>query len=295
MVTLFLLLLLGPVCSGSSSLLLSCSLPFQNSTLLGLSHAGVLYYASTTPAECCMKCASMARCATWSYTGSLWTPSTPCHLSPYAPVTTEHNKEGCAGGSAPDAPPAPVPPSPPPPPPGPITGTFKVDTANTANTRQTIEGLGFEIQADSIGSGTDPSVGSKISGVPHDLVAEERTRLYNDMLLGFRTCRLALVRACTTSFLAHSRRTLILVADSDMRIAFSMTFRRQRACTSVGLMLHSNIWYRGGPLKWLSLLNCKPTAKYLGLMWSIGRLHRTGRVRSRCFHAVKGRLPHVGT
>ena len=55
-----------------------------------------------------------------------------------------------------------------------------------------IEGVGFEIQSDSIGSGFDPNVTNKVSGVPHDLVPSERERFYHQMLTGFRTCRLAL-------------------------------------------------------------------------------------------------------
>ena len=60
---------------------------------------------------------------------------------------------------------------------------------NTA--KQTILGLGVEIQNDSIGSGNNgmPTV---VEGIPHDLVPSERTRLYNDLLKGFRYARLAM-------------------------------------------------------------------------------------------------------
>lgn len=55
---------------------------------------------------------------------------------------------------------------------------------------QYIWGLGFEIQSDAIGSGNMglPEVNTS---VPHDLVPAERERLYNDMLKGFRYCRIA--------------------------------------------------------------------------------------------------------
>ncbi|MEW1864817.1 hypothetical protein AB0399_31355 [Streptomyces sp. NPDC088194] len=64
--------------------------------------------------------------------------------------------------------------------------------------RQTILGLGFEIQSDHIGA-TDNEMDPNdpvISGVPHDLVASERTRFYQQILKagrsdhGFRYCRL---------------------------------------------------------------------------------------------------------
>ncbi|MGI5179253.1 hypothetical protein ACQEVZ_23260 [Dactylosporangium sp. CA-152071] len=62
--------------------------------------------------------------------------------------------------------------------------------------RQTIWGLGVELQFDSIGSGNN-GLPEATTSVPHDLVTEERTRLYRDMLKvrpdrGFRYCRLAL-------------------------------------------------------------------------------------------------------
>lgn len=57
--------------------------------------------------------------------------------------------------------------------------------------RQTIWGLGVEIQSDTIGSGND-GLPDKVSGVPHDLIPSEKTRFYNDLLKGFRYVRLAL-------------------------------------------------------------------------------------------------------
>ncbi|MFB7927767.1 hypothetical protein ACFC4C_01530 [Streptomyces sp. NPDC056039] len=63
--------------------------------------------------------------------------------------------------------------------------------------RQTIWGLGFEIQSDSIGSGNNGMDDKVISGVPYDLTEGERDRFYRQMLMGggdrgFRYCRLAL-------------------------------------------------------------------------------------------------------
>ena len=56
--------------------------------------------------------------------------------------------------------------------------------------KQTIRGLGFEIQSDSIGSGNNGLPEEPIA-VPHDLVPAERQRLADEMLKGFRYCRLA--------------------------------------------------------------------------------------------------------
>ncbi|MFJ4682466.1 hypothetical protein [Streptomyces sp. NPDC088789] len=63
--------------------------------------------------------------------------------------------------------------------------------------RQTILGLGFEIQSDSIGSDNN-GLPDTVTGVPYDLTASERTRFYGQMLKGgrsdrgFRYCRLAM-------------------------------------------------------------------------------------------------------
>eukprot|EP00035_Acanthoeca_spectabilis_P000807 m.75729 g.75729 ORF g.75729 m.75729 type:complete len:537 (+) comp10441_c0_seq1:1-1611(+) len=99
---------------------------------------------------------------------------------PAAPVASPH--DGLASGLRVKTPP----------PPPPIVVSYSVDPTDPENDRQVIEGLGFEIQADSIGSGVNPAVGAKISGVPHDLTLSERERLNTEMLRGFRTCRLAL-------------------------------------------------------------------------------------------------------
>lgn len=56
--------------------------------------------------------------------------------------------------------------------------------------RQVIKGLGFELQCDSIASG-NKGLPEATTSVPHDLVPEERTRLGNEMLKGFRYLRLA--------------------------------------------------------------------------------------------------------
>lgn len=56
--------------------------------------------------------------------------------------------------------------------------------------KQTIWGLGFEIQSDSIGSGNTGMPENRIS-VPHDLTPSERERFAKEMLAGFRYCRLA--------------------------------------------------------------------------------------------------------
>jgi len=61
----------------------------------------------------------------------------------------------------------------------------------TNTPRQTILGLGVEIQNDSIGSGNN-GLPDAVQAIPHDLVASERTRLYGDMLKGFRYARLAM-------------------------------------------------------------------------------------------------------
>ncbi|MEU6825428.1 twin-arginine translocation signal domain-containing protein [Streptomyces atriruber] len=63
--------------------------------------------------------------------------------------------------------------------------------------QQTILGLGFEIQSDSIGSGNE-GLPDEVNGVPYDLTDSERTRFYQQMLKagrsdrGFRYCRLAM-------------------------------------------------------------------------------------------------------
>lgn len=57
-------------------------------------------------------------------------------------------------------------------------------------TKQTVWGIGFEIQSDAIGSGNTGLPDNK-NAVPHDLIPSERIRLAKEMLSGFRYCRLA--------------------------------------------------------------------------------------------------------
>ncbi len=56
---------------------------------------------------------------------------------------------------------------------------------------QVIWGLGYEIQCDSIGSG-NMGLPEQVISVPNNLLPEERTRFYHQMLRGFRYCRLAM-------------------------------------------------------------------------------------------------------
>ncbi|MGW4897806.1 hypothetical protein ACWEQL_37000 [Kitasatospora sp. NPDC004240] len=75
------------------------------------------------------------------------------------------------------------------------TGSYAIRYDQAA--RQTILGLGFEIQSDSIGSDNN-GLPDLVSGVPYDLTPAERTRFYQQMLRagrtdrGFRYCRLAM-------------------------------------------------------------------------------------------------------
>jgi O-glycosyl hydrolase len=69
--------------------------------------------------------------------------------------------------------------------------TDHVYTVRTDLPKQTILGLGVEIQADSIGSG-NVGLPETISGVPHDLTGPEKTRFYRELLNGFRYVRLAM-------------------------------------------------------------------------------------------------------
>lgn len=56
--------------------------------------------------------------------------------------------------------------------------------------KQTVWGIGFEIQSDAIGSGNNGLPDEK-HAVPHDLTLSERERFAKEMLSGFRYCRLA--------------------------------------------------------------------------------------------------------
>ncbi len=66
-------------------------------------------------------------------------------------------------------------------------GTY---TIHPDQPKQLIKGIGFEIQSDSIVSG-NAGLPAATTSVPHDLVPAERERFYNEMLKGFRYCRLA--------------------------------------------------------------------------------------------------------
>jgi hypothetical protein len=57
--------------------------------------------------------------------------------------------------------------------------------------QQVIQGLGFEIQSDSIGSG-NAGMPDTVVAVPHDLTPNEKQRFYKEMLHGFRYSRLAM-------------------------------------------------------------------------------------------------------
>ena len=63
-------------------------------------------------------------------------------------------------------------------------------TLRTDESRQTILGLGFEIQSDDFGVTYENN--DRITGVPYDLIPSERTRLGKEMLSGFRYMRMAM-------------------------------------------------------------------------------------------------------
>lgn len=63
-------------------------------------------------------------------------------------------------------------------------------TIHSGKYKQTVWGIGFEIQSDAIGSGNTGLPEDK-HAVPHDLTPSERERLSKEMLKGFRYCRLA--------------------------------------------------------------------------------------------------------
>jgi len=132
----------------------------------------------SSPTECCEKCfdpTTTMPCMTWSFS-HVWPDTPPCHLSALAPRSISKSAN-CWGGSNSSTSNTTV------------NGSYKV---HIDDTRQVLEGISFEINSDSLGQGSNPTMGNKTSGVPHDLVPSERTRFYTEMLLGFRTCRLAL-------------------------------------------------------------------------------------------------------
>lgn len=68
-----------------------------------------------------------------------------------------------------------------------MKGDYSVDLNDP---KQTIWGLGIEIQSDSIGSGNN-GLPEAYNSIPHDLTQEARHRLYSEMLTGFRFMRMA--------------------------------------------------------------------------------------------------------
>lgn len=68
------------------------------------------------------------------------------------------------------------------------TGVYKV---RLDQPQQIIRGLGVEIQNDAIGSG-NTGLPDETIAIPANLLPAERTRMYNDLLKGFRYCRLAM-------------------------------------------------------------------------------------------------------
>lgn len=71
--------------------------------------------------------------------------------------------------------------------PAPDSGRYTIDPEQE---KQIVWGLGFEIQSDSIASG-NMGLPEATTSIPHDLTAPERKRLADEMLKGFRYCRLA--------------------------------------------------------------------------------------------------------
>ncbi|GAF04094.1 glycoside hydrolase [Saccharicrinis fermentans] len=68
-----------------------------------------------------------------------------------------------------------------------LQGTVDI---HTDQYKQTVWGIGFEIQSDAIGSG-NTGLPEERHAVPHDLTPSERERFAKEMLDGFRYCRLA--------------------------------------------------------------------------------------------------------
>eukprot|EP01051_Picozoa_sp_SAG22_P024167 SAG22_NODE_6576_length_836_cov_1.284939_1_plen_146_part_10 len=103
-------------------------------TLGYLSHRRVAAVAAPDAPGCCARCLNASWCASWSYQ-HVWTPSTPCHLSPFAFEKLQHNSPGNSCGEARE-------PEPPPPPPAPVgpAGVYVVDTT-PAGRRQVFEGV----------------------------------------------------------------------------------------------------------------------------------------------------------
>eukprot|EP00040_Diaphanoeca_grandis_P035079 m.219582 g.219582 ORF g.219582 m.219582 type:complete len:238 (+) comp33296_c2_seq6:61-774(+) len=88
-----------------------CGETTDNNTLGYVSPNGVTMVIAKDAADCCSACTDKPNCASWSMQHE-WTPTTPCHLSPYAFVKKHANSPGNSCGTIRDAPPAPPPPPP---------------------------------------------------------------------------------------------------------------------------------------------------------------------------------------
>ena len=170
----------------------SCGIVQYNDTLGYLDPASVTKVAALSPSACCAQCVATPACASWSFSGAMWTPTTPCHMSPLDFVGKEQTKvhSGLACGSARAAPPAPAA----------EPGTFIIDTTPSGR-RQVFEGVEVELQSDSIGTNNKgmpmdgklvPDADPSAIGAPHDLTPSERARFATEIVMGVRTVRLAL-------------------------------------------------------------------------------------------------------
>eukprot|EP00040_Diaphanoeca_grandis_P035078 m.219572 g.219572 ORF g.219572 m.219572 type:complete len:675 (+) comp33296_c2_seq5:61-2085(+) len=176
-----------------------CGETTDNNTLGYVSPNGVTMVIAKDAADCCSACTDKPNCASWSMQHE-WTPTTPCHLSPYAFVKKHANSPGNSCGTIRDAPPAPPPPPPGPPAPTQPNGVYLIDTS-TSGHRQVFEGVEVELMCDSIGSDNQgmpgdgtlvPDDSNTTLGVPHDLAPSERVRFATEVMSGVRTIRLAM-------------------------------------------------------------------------------------------------------
>ena len=190
-----LLLLLSAVVSLRT--VTTCGILTHTDTLGYLSHERVKAVAAADATACCERCLNSSWCASWSYQ-HVWTPPTPCHLSPFGFERLQPNSTGNSCGTARKAPPGPPPPSPPPP----VNpkGEYVVDTS-LGGRRQVFEGVQVELQSDSIGSDNTgmpkegtlvPDDDSSTIGAPHDLTPAERERFAIEVMRGVRSIRLAM-------------------------------------------------------------------------------------------------------
>ena len=77
-----------------------CGIASHDNTLGRVSSAGVRMVAAEDAAGCCAACSVLpaAACVSWSMQ-HLWTPRTPCHLSPYRFLSTAQNSTGNSCGT----------------------------------------------------------------------------------------------------------------------------------------------------------------------------------------------------